>query len=259
MGGAYASFDQPEAQRYLAFRYISYMRRYFTTMFTKRMGHSGSFLNPRKRFNAGRGNAEMGFYMQTLETMKDIFKSRGEHINSMLPEEKSAMLQFASEIAFLVAVSLLMGAIFGWDEDDEDRMKKLRSLQGGSLGSDDFDAMGWAQVHALHLMMQVRSENEQFNFFTGGLKQYNSLLDLKSVAFGPTTDAYITILDDIKYTLTGDERAAYSRDVGPYSWQQKGGSKWINHAAKMFGITGTSMDPALAVQNFQAYQAKARR
>ena len=259
LGGAYASFDQPEAQRYLAFRYISYMRRYFTTMFTKRMGHSGSFLNPRKRFNAGRGNAEMGFYMQTLETMKDIFKSRGEHINSMLPEEKSAMLQFASEIAFLVAVSLLMGAIFGWDEDDEDRMKKLRSLQGGSLGSDDFDAMGWAQVHALHLMMQVRSENEQFNFFTGGLKQYNSLLDLKSVAFGPTTDAYITILDDIKYTLTGDERAAYSRDVGPYSWQQKGGSKWINHAAKMFGITGTSMDPALAVQNFQAYQAKARR
>ena len=65
-------------------------------------------------------------------------------------------------------------------------MKKLRSLQGGPLGSDDFDAMGWAQVHALHLMMQVRSENEQFNFFTGGLKQYNSLLDLKSVAFGPT-------------------------------------------------------------------------
>lgn len=259
MGGAYAEFDQPEAQRYLAFRFISYMRRYFTAMATKRMGFAGSFLDPRKRVNPGRGNAEMGFYMQTLETLKDIIKSGGEHVNYMLPEEKAAMLQFASEIAMLVTISLLMGLVFGWDDDDEDRIKKLRKLEGGPFGSDDFNAAGWAQVHALHLMMQVRSENEQFNFFTGGLKQYNSLLDLKSVAFGPTTDSYITILDDLKYTITGDERAAYSRDVGPYSWQKKGGSKWINHTAKMFGITGTSVDPALAVENFQAYQAKARR
>ena len=259
LGGAYASFDQPEAQRYLAFRYISYMRRYFTTMFTKRMGYTGSISDPKARFNPGRGNAEMGFYVQTMDTMKNIFKSGGQHINYMLPEEKTAMLQFASEIAMLVIVSLSMGALFGWDEDDDDRMKRLRKLQGGALGSDDFNAMGWAQVHALHLLMQVRSENEQFNLFTGGLKQYNSLLDLKSVAFGPTTDAYITILDDLKYTITGDERASYSRDVGPYSWQEKGGSKWVNHAAKMFGITGTSIDPALAIQNFQAYQAKARR
>ena len=93
---------------------------------------------------------------------------------------------------------------------------------------------------------------------TGGLKQYNSLLDLKSVAFGPTTDSYFKIYDDTKKMITGDPKASYSRDVGPYSWQQKGSFKLANRIAKTFGLTGSSLDPALGIQNFQSFQAKIR-
>ena len=107
--------------------------------------------------------------------------------------------------------------------------------------------------------MQVRGENEQFNLFTGGIKQYNSLLDIKSVAFGPTTDSYVQLYEDSKAIVTGDPSAYYSRNVGPYKWQDKGGSKFMTHLAKTVGLSGSSLDPALAIQNFQTYQAKVRR
>lgn len=64
--------------------------------------------------------------------------------------------------------------------------------------------------------------------------------------------------DDVKKMVTGDPKAYYSRNVGPYDWQQKGGSKFMTHFAKTFGLTGSSLDGALAVQNFQSYQAKVR-
>jgi hypothetical protein len=107
--------------------------------------------------------------------------------------------------------------------------------------------------------MQIRAENEQFNLLTGGLKQYNSMLDIKSVVLGPTTDSYTQVADDLYKMFTGDPRGEYSRDVGPYHWQKAGSYKFLNHFAKMFGATGTSLDPALAIQNFQSYQAKVRR
>ena len=58
--------------------------------------------------------------------------------------------------------------------------------------------------------------------------------------------------------ITGDPKASYSRNVGPYSWQQKGSYKLTNRIAKTFGLTGSSLDPALGIQNFQSFQAKVR-
>ena len=63
MSGAYAKFDQPEAQRYLLFRMVSFLRRYFTTMAVKRWGFSGNWKDPRPRLNVGRGDDSRGFYI----------------------------------------------------------------------------------------------------------------------------------------------------------------------------------------------------
>ena len=90
------------------------------------------------------------------------------------------------------------------------------------------------------------------------MKQYSSLLDIKSVAFGPTTDSYFKIYDDTKKMITGDPKASYTRKVGPYEWQQKESYKLYNRIAKTFGLTGSSLDPSLAIQNFQSYQSKVR-
>jgi hypothetical protein len=268
MGGAYAKFDQPEAQRYLAFRFISYLRRYFTTMATNRWSFSGSIKNPQPRVNPGLGEAYMGFYIQTGQTIVDALRTGGSSLSHMNADEKGALFKMASEIGYLVTISMLMGLIFGWDDDDPDRYAKLREKAGGPMGffgmvSDDpargnFNPLGFLEIHTLHLMMQVRAENEQFNLITGGLKQYSSLLDLKSVAFGPTTDSYLKIWDDSKKIMTGDPKAYYSRKVGPYRWQDKESAKLYNRVAKTFGLTGSSLDPALAIQNFQSYQAKIR-
>lgn len=258
MGGAYAKFDQPEAQRYLAFRFIAYMRRYFTTMATNRWGV--------KRVNPGMGGTTEGFYITTMKSLIDVVRHGKDAITYADPKAKGAWLRFGTEVGMLMLTTALTSLLFGWDDEDDERYDKLRAKSGpmGFLGltstdpEREFNMLGYLEVHALHTLMQVRAENEQFNLLTGGLHQYNSLLDIKSVAFGPTTDSYVQIWDDMKKIVTGDPKAYYTRQVGPYGWQDKGGSKFMTHLAKTFGLTGSSLDPALAVQNFQSYQAKVR-
>jgi len=266
MGGAYAKFDQPEAQRYLAFRFISYLRRYFTTMATNRWGFSGSLWDAKPRLNPGLGDVQMGFYIQFSKTVIETIKTGGKNLPYMTAPEKAAALKFFTEVAMLMVTTMLMSVIFGFDPEDDERFSKLRAKSGAlpfPLTSSDpdreFDGLSYMELHSLHMLMQVRGENEQFNLFTGGIKQYNSLLDIKSVAFGPTTDSYVQLYEDTKAIATGDPSAYYSRNVGPYQWQDKGGSKFMTHLAKTVGLTGSTLDPALAIQNFQTYQTKVRR
>ena len=267
MGGAYAKFDQPDAHRYLFYRFLSYMRRYLTTMLMKRWAFSGSFKDPQPRFNAGLGDGQMGYYIQFIKTLAQTIQRRGDNLQYMSPEEKAAGLRFLTEIASLYLMLILGSILFGFDDDDDDRYKKLRQ-ESGAMGffgltspeaGRDFNVFGFLELHALHLLLQTNAENAQFNPLVGGLKQYNSMLDIKSVALGPTTDAYMQILDDIGKSLTDDPKANYTRRVGPYDWQQKESAKIWNHLLKSFGLTGTSLDPALAIQNFEAYQSKVRR
>jgi hypothetical protein len=208
----------------------------------------------------------MGFYIQFYKVVKEAIQTGGKNFAYLTASEKAGLLKMLAEVVMLGATTILMAAIFGWDPDDDERYQKLRAKSGAAgfpfAPGDperEFDALGYMEVHALHMLMQVRGENEQFNLMFGGIKNYNSLLDVKSVAFGPTTDSYVQLWEDTKAIATGDPKAYYSRDVGPYQWQKKGGSKWMTHFAKTLGLTGSSLDPALAIQNFQTYQAKVRR
>ena len=267
MGGAYAKFDQPEAQRYLAFRWISYLRRYFTAMAVNRWGYSGRLGDARPRLNPGAGDFQKGFYIQFMQTIIDTVKSGGSNLQYATKEEKQAALKFMSEVVFLMATTAAMGLFFGWDPEDDERMEKLRALSGSmdtpfssdADGRSEFSGMGFMELHTLHMLMQVRAENEQFNLLTGGIKPYTSLLDWKSVAASPTLEAYGTIWSDLKGMYTGDEKAYYSRDIGPYDWQKKGQSKFYNHFMKTFGVTGSSIDPALAIKNFQSFYVRSNR
>lgn len=264
--GAYAKFDQPEAQRYLAFRFISYLRRYFTTMTLNRFGFSGRVWDPKPRFNPGAGDVQMGFYIEFLNFMKNFVLSAGKNIMYMTPEEKSATLKVATEVGMLVAATVAMSLIFGWDPEDDEKYEKLRAESGAlpfPLTTEDpnrpFQFGGFMEVHALHLLMNIRAENEQFLPFPGyGLNDYTAMLDLKSIAFGPTLKSYGQLFDDLANIATGDDHAYYARNMGPYNWQQEGGSKFWAHFTKMFGLTGSSLDPAKAVKGFQSAQAMAR-
>jgi hypothetical protein len=266
MGGAYNKFDQPEAQRYLAFRWVSFLRRYFTTMAVNRWGFRGPLWDPKPRLNPGMGEVHMGFYIQFAKTMLETITSLGSNLPHLQAYEKQAALKFAFEVTALILLTQLMGLLFGWDPEDDDRFKKLRAMSGALPGPGvegkegrEFDAMGWLELHSLHLMMQVRAENEQFNLITGGTAPYTSLLSLKGIALGPTVESYQTIWGDLKGMYKDDPKAYYKRDVGPMAWQKKGDAKFYNHFMKMFGVTGKQYDPAKAIENFQSFYVRSQK
>lgn len=261
--GAYAKFDQPEAQRYLLFRFVSYLRKWFTPMLVNRWGYSGKWYDPKPRLNPGMGDLQMGYYMNFLKTMKETFRSLGKNLPYMTPVEKKAAMQVMTEIGALIVITMLLGLLFGWDPDDEDRFKKLRAKSDAMSFSPftaddpsrDFNGWGWLENHALNLMMQVRAENEQFLPFPSfGLDDYSAMVDMKSISFRPTIQNYLQIVEDMVTMVSGDDKAYYERNMGPYKWQQQGGAKIWSHLATIVGMTGSSLDPAKAVKGFETSQ-----
>jgi hypothetical protein len=264
--GAYAKFDQPEAQRYLAFRFLSYLRRYFTTMTLNRFGFSGRWSDPQPRFNPGSGDLQMGYYITFIQFAKETITTLGKNLMYMTPEEKQASLRVITEVGTLIAINLVMTLILGWDPDDDERYEKLRQKSGAlpfPMVSEDsdrpFNGWGFLENHMLFLLMNVRAENEQFIPLPGyGLDDYTAMLDLKSIAFGPTVDSYQKILDDALDIMQGDESAYYKRDVGPYDFQKAESAKIWAHTASSLGLTGSALDPAKGIKNFQSIQARAK-
>jgi hypothetical protein len=266
--GAYAKFDQPEAQRYLAFRFLSYLRRYFTTMVMNRFGFSGRFWDPQPRVNPGLGDIDTGYYITFLNMAKNTITSLGQDLMYMTADEKRAAIKVISEVGMLLAINLAMTLLFGWDPDDDDKYEKLRARSGALpfpfVPTDpkrpDFNGWGFLENHMLFLLMNVRAENEQFLPLPKiGLDDYTAMLDLKSIAFGPTVQTYQQLIDDAIDIMAGNERAKYTRDVGPYAWQKDDSHKIWAHIAGMLTFKGSSVDPAVGIKNFQSVQAMQRR
>lgn len=267
--GAYAKFDQPEAQRYIAFRYVSFLRRYFTTMTVNRFGHRGPLWAPQPRMNPGLGEPHMGYYIRSAQFMKEFVLTAGKNLTYMSREEAGAVVKTISEIVFLYLFTMAGFLLYGWDpdDDDDDRYKKLRAMSGpmpfSGVEEDaerPFDLGGFFGLHILNQLIQVRAENEQFIPLPGyGLDNFAEMTDLKSIALGPTFDAYVRMLDDLINLASGDDGAYYTRDTGPYFFQQKEGNKFMAGVARLLGFTGSTLDPAMAIQKFYTAQAMAKR
>ena len=260
LNGAYSSFDQPEAQRYLAFRFVSFLRRYFTTMAVNRWGFSGGLGKAKGRLNPGLGDINEGYYVTVMKTLSRMVTTDIKYMGYMTKDEKIAWIKTTTELMALIALSMILAPMFDWDPDDPDKYEKLRKRSGAipflGLTAEDpenpFDGYGFLENHMLSLAMQVRAESEQFvpwpNF---GLDDYTALLDLKSLATGPTLKAYKQMFTVGLDEITGDPSAYYKRSIGPYEWQQEGGSKFLTYLFKAIGMTGSSVDPGTAIKNSQ--------
>jgi hypothetical protein len=258
LNGAYDKFDQPEAQRYLAFRFISFMKRYFTTMFVNRWGYSGPFGKARGRFNPGMGDTQEGTYITVLKTLYRTFSMGADYYKFMNKEEKAAWIKFTVEVGSIVALLAVLAPLLGWDPEDPDRYEKLRKRSGAFplLGVPEdpahpFHAGGYMMNHLLKMTLDVRAENEAFVPWPHmGLDNYmNTVTDASSVSFGPTLKSYKKMLEFAYYEATGNSKARYKKQAGPYEWQQEGGSKLVTEMAKAFGITGSSVDPVTNIKN----------
>lgn len=263
--GAYDEFNQPEAQRYLAFRYVSYLRRYFTTMLIDRFGFKYKNGQVQPRFNPGLGSMDEGFYVTFLRYLTDIFRHGPKRLVYATPEERRAILKTTMDAAVLAVMTLVISLLFGWDPEDEERYEKLRQKSGPLrllpfVAEDEyqFHMGGWLSNHALNLVMQMRGEQNQFLPLPGmGLDDYQEMITEvgSSAAFGPTLEMGFSIVQDIWRLLPPtSEKAFYQREVGPYTWQQDGGSKFMAHLAKMVGVTGTATDPVVGIKSYQSIE-----
>jgi hypothetical protein len=151
-------------------------------------------------------------------------------------------------------------ATSSWDDDDEDRFEKLREMSGHlpipgtreNEPGEEFDFGGFLSLHMLNQVMQIRAENEQFIPFPSyGLDNVKSVIDLKSLAFGPTVDTWQQLGTDMVDIFSGSDRQFYKRRTGPYEWQDKGGRKVFAHLAKMVGINASNIAPAQMITNTQ--------
>ncbi len=261
--GAYDEFNQPEAQRYLAFRFISFLRRYLTTMLIDRFGFKWKNGRAVSRLQVGLGNSAEGWYVTLSRFLMDVFRMGPKKFRGMTPEERRSVLKTTFDFAVIILIWMLERFVFGWIPDDDERYEKLREKSGAMRGpfvTDDewdFHMGGWMHNHALNLLMQIRSEQQQFIPFPGlGWDDYKEMYsDMgTSAAFGPTLDTYFTLVQDLYYLGSGSEKAWYQREVGPYAWQQEEGSKFLAHLAKGAGLTGTTWDPVMAIKNFQSVE-----
>lgn len=259
--GTYATFDQPEAQRYPLFRLLSFLKRYFTSMLMNRVGAT--------RISPALGTVTTGYLRSNLKVIRDFMRHGISNYQWMTDEEKTNFLKFVADAVQQVALLFILSAIFGYDDSDEDRFEKMRK-RSGALNEDDFNLGGWLTNHGLAATLGTLSEVETFGSWNPVTFKTNGDIDFtlfernwtqvktttKNVA-DPRT-LYSIVLEKPLNALThfdqfvrDDPSGFYKRDVGPYWYQKQNSPKFINDVARIFGFTGSQIDPIKAVKGME--------
>jgi hypothetical protein len=250
LNGAFAKFESPQAQAHFAYRLVMFMRRYFTSMFMARFAKQrGSIIT---------NDVTTGFYVESIKNIGKIIGSYGHYINMMEPSEKAAMKKLLTEVSTILIISAITSLMFGYDDDDPDRWKKMKA-RSGAIGDEDFHLDGFLANHLLVMLLKTSNENETFIPLPGfGLNDYTRMSTVTSVAFGPTITTYAQLLTDIAmHAKPGeDESLFYKREAGPYPWQQKGSAKIWNHIFRTAGLTGSDVDIIKGGKSFTAMQSR---
>lgn len=260
--GAYDKFGQPEGNKLALYRLYFFMRKWFTPMFVNRFGgeavfEEGKFIPKiRSRYDWATGTTRKGYYITAFQSMVKMLSSRGKSIKYLEEKEKIALKKASSEAMFIIVFALMATLLFGYDDDDEDKWKKI-SGRSEAFGTDGYKAYGFIQNHMLNLLMGVNAETTAFipipkiAGLNLGMDDYGKMLTSTSTAFGNTFLLYMEIIGDVLNMLTFNDAAKYQRDSGPYSWEQKDDYKIINNIMKAFGITGSTGDPETTTKNLR--------
>jgi hypothetical protein len=261
LNGAYASFDKTMGDRYLVYRMITFLKRFFVRMFINRWGYRGNFLNPQARWDVGANQMQLGYYTASIAYLIRGIKTLGRDFKYMLPHEKIAVKKTLTEIGVALIAGMLINLLFDYDEDDEDRFKKLKQRSGylplpwTKEQGTEFNLGGYMSNHLLFLSKATMNENTAFIPWPGyGLDDYKNILNMDSIAFGNTIGNYVKILNGGWMLISGDDAAYYERSVGPYAWQDEGSAKLLNYLGKSIGLTGTQVDPITRLKNMETIQ-----
>ena len=268
--GAYDSMGQPEGNKYTLYRLYMFMRKWFTPMFVNRFGSEVVWekgkLTPKfmPRYDWALGKTVKGYYLTAFSAMWEMIKSKGQKVKYLRADEKIALKKLAAESLFITSFALLAALLFGYDEDDEDKWKKIAE-RSEALGTKGYDTQGYLINQTLLLMQGVNAETTAFiplpkimglNF---GLDDYGKMLTSTSSVFANTLLLYGEIGANILNSLTGEDAAKYQRDAGPYPWEEEGDYKLINNILKTIGFTGSTGDPETGIKNLKNSSSKLGR
>jgi len=277
--GTYDQIDQPLFSRYLLGRTFLFLRKYFISMFMHRFAA--------QRIQYDTRQMEEGYYRSGLKFLYNLGKAFAqqstqggtfEDFNRNTALEKQGFKRMSADIlqqmVLLTMYKALMKVLFGYDpesDDEDERKTKLLRSGSGALplpmtnSKYDFNPVGWFQLHAINQMMQVHQEAATFSpvSLDGSSPGFTSILEMVqspvSAIFTPTVARANTVVGLLQKTATGDRGAYYTRDVGPWMWQQQGANKAAAETLKFIGLNGKTVDPANAIVQWQQGQKLRKR
>jgi len=248
LNGLIGEYESPQASKYLLFRLFSFYRLFALPQFTTRFQMDTSKENfGGEVYDFGLGTMTKGYYISAWQGIYKSIKTGGKYIAMMKDDEKVALRKVLAEGMMLAVMGLALGLLFGYDEDDKDRFKKLEQREK------DWGMLGYISNHLLYQLMAVMSENQLLVPIVG-FDDFNNFLDKTTLASGPVVGNMIKIMQDLFYIVTGDESALYKQDAGPYTWQEEGDYKLWNHIGGIFGIKGKNYDPIYAIKTYEQFQ-----
>ena len=255
-GGSYATFDRSELSRNWFGKIIEFLRKYAPSMTIRRFGGVYSWRDNtsliRPRFNINTPGGQLGSMSFMINPIIRILKRNGA---VMTAREKAGLLFCMAECLLLGSMLLMMRHVFDWDPDDDDKYKKLYKKSGWLpiLGTQedgpDFNMQGWLSNFALLCTMQVYSENAKMAPF---FKQQRGLMEIvgdMSVMNQPILGSISSIFSDLIMMMYGNDKAYYTRKIGPYTWQEKGDYKLWTHISRMLSISGKFVDPVESIKS----------
>ena len=261
--GAYDKFGQPEGNKYLGYRMFFFMRKWFTPMFLNRFAFDTSPENKGGyRYDWSTTTYTRGFYINAFKALVKVLRNRDVKYSMLSPQDKASINKMLAEGMFTLIFALLISMVFGFDDDDEDKWKKIED-RSGPMFTDNYNTWGFISNHMLLLLMGVQAETTAFvplpeiAGVSFGLDEYNRMLTSTTSAFYNTVILYSQMFGDVlNILLFNDEAVRYKRDVGPYWWQQEGEIKLWKRAFKTVGFTGATGDPETLIKSLEQQGSK---
>ncbi len=260
--GNYAKINQTEASRHSLGKMAEMMKRWFVPGLQRRMG--------RRSFDVSKVDLDEGYYTTSALALFNIVKNMltGNslaakaygHIYWTSPGKRENLKRTAADIAAAMVMGLVViGGVFGYDDDDPDRNKKLKENS-------------WLYNEAL--LVALRSYAEQTSFIPvppfGFTEMSRNLLDPWSVvkgSFGNAVGATSLVAYTIAYYLgveqlendvfhMKDTGAGQGKTLAGFDWMigRKGDWKLKSYMLKLFGYSGSQVDPAFYIRNFESLQ-----
>ena len=215
-------WNQTLAQRYTVWQSLEFFKKFFVPML-------------RKRFFLKRDNIELGETEGTYISLgKWFIRQIHDWINgtqfasALTPQEKLNVKAARDEVLMALATLFIISYLFGFDDDDEDKYKKLEDRS-------------WLSNMALLIAINTKRETDslvpvpfvslQNSVYPPVLNETYNFITSPFVGFTVINEGR-KMLDSFVLLASGDDKAYYEKDMPAYLIQE-GDSKFVHYLEKV--------------------------